>query len=155
MKIDIKYKEVKEVAGKWNYFVPTYSVRINGIPQRRNKNLVGCRDKYFLKKYGIIIKVGDHEQTEKELAVYKKIRPEHRKYFPKLIRGSKKKGYTIQRIMDFDDCPRNPSAATVKLVHKLIKIYKLIDISANIVGNNWNWGICRVSGNPILYDLGM
>lgn len=129
-----------------------YKVVINNKPIKINKNLEGCRDKFTYKN--IIIKVDSDayaQHTPKELDLYKKIENKDKKYFPKLIKGNRRIGYVIQEKVQLTE--DNITDEHCKLVKKLIKKYKLNDITPT-KDEAWNWALNKKTGQPCIFDLG-
>lgn len=132
-----------------------FSVMVNGKRLKRNLRLSGVRDKYIYGK--MIIKVDseeDYEHAANESEIYRKLSPEDKKYFPKLIRSNKKIGFIIQELMDIDvsNKPIHRSKKNKNIVKDLIKKYSLTDVHAG--SYNYNWGVNPITGDPIIFDLG-
>ena len=131
---------------KKNSSVSFYS---DGKRLRYRPSLDGVRTKYMTAK--AIVKVG-REQAESELNFYRYfLKPKDRKYFPTLIRGSKKYGYVMQRRLNLHE-PYPMKESHRKLVEKLIARYQLHD---DLCADTYrNWCINKDTGMPVIYDIG-
>lgn len=133
-------------------FAGTNTILINGEKIKLYR-IGGLRLKCFYGDY--VIKFDDEDgdiyypQTLREIEVWKRIKPKHRKYFAKLLAWNSKEGYLIQERIKFKQGRRKNGSD--EIICELQEFYGIDDLG---FGKNDNWGI-RADGTPVIYDWGM
>lgn len=149
--MDIKISRYKKYNKIYKCELIEYKVTINGKQVNVNNRLDGSRDKFTYKN--IIIKVDSdtlpHAATE--IDKYKIIEEDDKQYFPRLVKYNRRIGYIIQEKLDLT--VEGITEKHSRLVRKLVKKYKLTDISCG-KKRPWNWAINKNTGLPIIFDLG-
>ncbi len=87
------------------------------------------------------------KQSTIESARYKLIKRQDRKYFPKVI--SSGKGWILMERIIFKTGPK--AYRHISIVEDIAHKYDIDDIDA--CGMSWNWGVCRKTDTPKIFDF--
>ena len=134
-KIEIKYKGTRR------------SYYIDGV-KTKAKYGSGVRPKIFLPEYGVVVKFNHHSgcYPHDDAYVYNKIKPEDKKYFPKLFLQTDE--YSIHELVPYKPFKSNSYEDLYRKAEHLKYKYVLEDFSY------CQLGVRKDSGELVYFDYG-